>query len=75
MISPNLFISVGVDMAACVGITQCGGCVRVCPVGIFQKDGDKPAVVDKNLDECILCDLCLQSCKPKAITIRKLYES
>lgn len=75
MISPNIFISVSVDMVLCVGIIECGGCVRVCPVGIFQKDGDKPAVVEKNFDECILCDLCLESCKPNAITIRKLYES
>ena len=68
------FIRVDVNMAACAGISQCGGCVRVCPVGIFQKNGDRPAIVEKNLDECILCDLCLQSCKPEAIAIRKLYD-
>jgi NAD-dependent dihydropyrimidine dehydrogenase PreA subunit len=44
-------------------------------VGIFQKSGDRPAVVDKNLDECILCELCLRSCDPGAIAIRKLYDT
>jgi len=73
--SPSEFIALDVDMAACVGIARCGGCVRVCPVSIFQKNGDKPAVVEKNLDECILCELCLQSCDPGAITIRKLYDT
>jgi ferredoxin len=75
MSSPSEFIAVDVDMAACAGIARCGGCVRVCPVTIFQKNGDKPAVVEKNLDECILCELCLQSCDPGAITIRKLYDT
>jgi ferredoxin len=75
MSSLSEFIAVDVDMATCVGIARCGGCVRVCPVSIFQKSGDWPAVVEKNLDECILCELCLQSCDPGAITIRKLYDT
>jgi NAD-dependent dihydropyrimidine dehydrogenase PreA subunit len=75
MSSTSEFISVRVDMTTCVGIAQCGGCVRVCPVSIFQKNGDRPVLVEKNLDECILCELCLQSCGPGAITIRKLYDT
>jgi ferredoxin len=75
MDSINEFIRVDVNMAACVGIAQCGGCVRVCPVGIFRKNGDVPEVVATNQDECILCELCLHSCKPYAITIQKLYET
>ena len=74
MSSKSEFIRVDVNMSVCAGIAQCGGCVRVCPVSIFKKNDDKPAVVEKNLDECILCELCLQSCKPGAITIRKLYD-
>ncbi|MBU1183534.1 MAG: 4Fe-4S binding protein [Proteobacteria bacterium] len=62
-------------MISCVGIARCGGCLRVCPVGIFEKNGDTPAVVEKNQDECILCELCVQACNPEAITIRKLYEA
>jgi ferredoxin len=75
MSSTSEFIRVDVNMTACVGIARCGGCVRVCPVSIFQKNGDAPAVVEKNLDECILCELCIQACKPGAIAIRKLYEA
>lgn len=75
MSSASEFIDVRVDMATCAGISQCGGCVRVCPVSIFQKNGDQPAIVEENLDECILCELCLQSCTPGAITIRKLYDT
>jgi len=75
MSSTSEFIRVDVNMISCVGIAGCGGCLRVCPVGIFEKNGDMPVVVEKNLDECILCELCLQACKPAAITIRKLYEA
>jgi len=49
--------------------------VEVCPVKIF-KPGSQPnsvAVVEENLDECTLCDLCMQA-SPKGIRIIKLYE-
>ncbi len=48
-------------------------CVRVCPVNIFEKDGQRPRVVAANEDECILCDQCRQECAPGAITIGKKY--
>ena len=68
------FIKVKIDFPTCVGIAECGGCVKVCPVNIFGKEGDDPSVIENNEDECTLCDLCIQACTPKAITIRKLYE-
>ena len=71
----NEFISVDIDLTACIGINQCGNCVGVCPVGIFQKGDDRPSLVQKQMDECILCDLCLQVCDPGAIVIEKLYET
>ncbi|MGD8227998.1 MAG: 4Fe-4S dicluster domain-containing protein [Desulfobacteraceae bacterium] len=68
------FIKVEIDFPTCVGIAKCGGCVRVCPVNIFDEEGDNPSVIENNEDECTLCDLCIQACTPRAITIRKLYE-
>ena len=49
--------------------------VEVCPVKIF-KSGAQPnavEVVEENVDECTLCDLCMQA-SPEAIQIVKLYE-
>lgn len=69
------FIEIEVDYPKCAGIRACGGCVRVCPVNIFEKDGDRPSVNPENEDECTLCDLCKNACAPSAITIRKRYES
>jgi NAD-dependent dihydropyrimidine dehydrogenase PreA subunit len=68
------FIKVKIDFDKCVGIKESGGCVRACPVNIFEEKGDNPAIVAANEDECTLCELCLQACKPAAITIIKLYE-
>ena len=68
------FIKVDIDFKACTGIGKCGKCVRVCPVNIFKAGDKDPYIAEPNEDECILCELCTQSCKPKAITISKLYE-
>lgn len=70
----NEFIDVTIDRQKCVGIKNCGQCIRVCPVNIFEKKADQPVVIVENLDECTLCKLCLNECKPGAIEIRKLYE-
>ena len=49
--------------------------VEVCPVKIF-KLGPQPnavTVVEENVDECTLCDLCMQA-SPKGVRVIKLYE-
>ena len=70
----GIFIRVEIDPSLCTGIEKCGQCLRVCPVTIFEGDSAAPAVNESNEDECTLCELCLQACQPRAITIRKLYE-
>lgn len=49
--------------------------IEVCPVNIFapgSEDGSV-AVVDDNVDECTLCDLCMQA-SPDGVKVIKLYE-
>jgi NAD-dependent dihydropyrimidine dehydrogenase PreA subunit len=50
--------------------------VEVCPVKIFAPSHGENAVttVESNLDECTLCDLCMQAC-PDGVKVVKLYES
>ena len=50
--------------------------IEVCPVNIFKAGSDAAsvAVVDANVDECTLCDLCMQAC-PDGVKVVKLYES
>ena len=50
--------------------------VEVCPVKIFAPGGQEQtvAVVEDNLDECTLCDLCMQA-SPAGVRVLKLYET
>ncbi len=49
--------------------------VEVCPVKIFKPGADESsvAVVEDNLDECTLCDLCMQA-SPDGVKVVKLYD-
>ena len=49
--------------------------VEVCPVNIFKPGAEENtvAVVEDNLDECTLCDLCMQA-SPDGVKVIKLYE-
>lgn len=49
--------------------------VEVCPVDIFAQNPDQTLrIVEDNVDECVLCDLCVQTCPPGTVKITKLYE-
>ena len=69
----GLFIKLEIDQTQCVGLSRCGMCIKVCPVQIFTENGDQPATLPDNEDECTLCNLCLDGCDPDAITVCKLY--
>jgi NAD-dependent dihydropyrimidine dehydrogenase PreA subunit len=47
-----------------------------CPVDIFAKGADGGVeIVEKNLDECVLCRLCLDASPEGAVKIVKLYDN
>jgi NAD-dependent dihydropyrimidine dehydrogenase PreA subunit len=47
---------------------------EVCPVNIFaQSDSGELEIVDANVDECTLCELCLQLGPSGCVEVRKLY--
>jgi NAD-dependent dihydropyrimidine dehydrogenase PreA subunit len=48
---------------------------EVCPVGIFAAKESGVEIVDDNLDECTLCDLCLEAAPSGSVEIIKLYEA
>ncbi len=48
---------------------------EVCPVNIFAVDGDgRATIVEENLDECVLCELCVQAAPPGGVRVVKLYD-
>lgn len=70
----GIFIKVKIDRKKCLGPEKSGECFRICPVNIFEVKEGQVTINEENEDECILCDLCLEKCQPKAISIKKLYE-
>jgi NAD-dependent dihydropyrimidine dehydrogenase PreA subunit len=48
---------------------------EVCPVDIFAtRDDGSLEIVDENIDECVLCELCLDAAPRGTVEVRKLYD-
>jgi NAD-dependent dihydropyrimidine dehydrogenase PreA subunit len=45
-----------------------------CPVDIYANKDGKVDIVEENLDECILCELCVQAAPPGTVKVLKLYD-
>ena len=45
---------------------------EVCPVDIYANDDGKVTVVRENLDECVLCNLCVEAAPPGGVVVKKL---
>jgi NAD-dependent dihydropyrimidine dehydrogenase PreA subunit len=71
-----LFIAVEVDDAAAADIGLARKLTEACPVDIYaQQDDGTLELVEKNLDECVLCRLCLDAAPDGAVKIIKLYDN
>jgi NAD-dependent dihydropyrimidine dehydrogenase PreA subunit len=68
-----LFIQVDVDPSAAQDPAVVKKLVEVCPVNIFAQKADKLEIVEPNLDECTLCELCLDAAPPGKVRVKKLY--
>ena len=45
-----------------------------CPVDIYAAREGKTEVVEENLDECILCEICVRTAPPGGLRVLKLYD-
>jgi NAD-dependent dihydropyrimidine dehydrogenase PreA subunit len=70
-----LFIAVEVDDQAAADTELARKLTEACPVDIFaQTDTGALELVEGNLDECVLCRLCLDAAPEGAVKIVKLYD-
>jgi ferredoxin-like protein FixX len=68
------FIAVEVDDATAADAELARKLTEACPVDIFAQDASGALeLVEKNLDECVLCRLCLDAVGG-SVKIIKLYD-
>ena len=70
----GLFIDVVVDRKAAADAVLAKKLEDACPVDIFEATESGVRVVEANLDECTLCDLCLEAAPEGVVQVIKLYE-
>ncbi len=76
MRADGTFIAVEVDDAAAADAELARRLTEACPVDIFaQSEAGGLEIVEKNLDECVLCRLCLDAAPDGTISVVKLYDN
>jgi NAD-dependent dihydropyrimidine dehydrogenase PreA subunit len=76
MRADGLFIAVDVDDTAARDAELAAKLTEACPVDIFaQRDDGALEIVQSNLDECVLCRLCLDASPEGTVRVIKLYDS
>ena len=70
----GIFINVEVDDAIAGDAEVAAKLEEVCPVDIFANENGKVAIVRENLDECVLCNLCVEAAPPGGVVVKKLYD-
>ncbi len=69
-----LFIDVQVDDEVARDPAVAAKLAEVCPVDIFHAGPEGVEIVEDNLDECVLCQLCLRVAPPGTVRVIKLYD-
>ena len=73
--SEALFIDVEVDDPVATDPGMAAKLTEVCPVDIFAQNEDGTLrIVEENLDECVLCELCINAAPKGTVRVKKLYD-
>ena len=68
------FIGIEVDDAAAADATVAATLAETCPVDIYADAAGRVEIVDSNVDECILCDMCVAVSPPGTVAVHRLYD-
>jgi ferredoxin-like protein FixX len=69
----KVFIDIEVDESVADDAALAAKLQEVCPVDIYKDAGGKVEIVDENVDECVLCRLCIEASPPGTVHVKKLY--
>ncbi|MGB2851341.1 MAG: hypothetical protein WBB30_13105 [Solirubrobacterales bacterium] len=70
----GIFIAVEVSASVASDVELAKKLEEVCPVDIFAAGDGGVELVEENLDECVLCNLCVDAAPDGGVKIVKLYE-
>ena len=70
----KVFIDVEIDASIAADAELAKKLEEVCPVDIFKATDAGVEVVEENLDECVLCNLCVAAAPEGTVRVVKLYE-
>jgi NAD-dependent dihydropyrimidine dehydrogenase PreA subunit len=70
---PGTFIDIEIDASVAGDAELARKLAEVCPVDIFKAGDDGIEIVEQNLDECVLCQLCINAAPAGAVRVVKLY--
>ena len=69
------FIGVEVDDAVAQDTAVATKLAEVCPVDIYAVEGGHTVLIEENLDECVLCGLCLDAAPDGSVRVLRLYDN
>jgi len=72
--SGAIFIEVKVEDSIAADAALAAKLAEVCPVDIFKASESGVEIVEDNLDECVLCNLCVEAVPEGTLRVIKLYE-
>ena len=70
----SLFIAVEVSPEVAGDAAVAAKLAEVCPVDIYAAGPAGVEIVEDNLDECVLCRLCIDAAPAGTVKVRKLYD-
>jgi NAD-dependent dihydropyrimidine dehydrogenase PreA subunit len=70
----GVFIAVEVDESVAGDAALAAKLEEVCPVDIYEDAGGRVEIVEENVDECVLCKLCIEAAPPGTVHVKKLYD-
>jgi NAD-dependent dihydropyrimidine dehydrogenase PreA subunit len=70
----GVFIDVEIDDSIAADAELAQKLEDACPVDIFAAREGHVDVVEENLDECVLCELCVKAAPAGKLRVRKLYD-
>ncbi len=70
-----IFIGIEVDDAVAGDPALAARLEETCPVDIYADAAGRVEIVGRNVDECILCDMCVAVAPPGTVAVHRLYDA